>query len=107
MDIALPPIRFGPNAGQPQAMNDVLLSRVSAVRNALIRVRNAGYHAIDVRIDGVRPTVRLEVHSDFSRLIEEGVACYYVSRIGAQDMPERVGQFHVDGVRFIWTERGH
>ena len=104
--ILCPPIRFGPNAGKPQSINDVLLSRVSAVRDVLVKVRHAGYRAVSVRIDGARPTITMVAHSDFQRLVDEGVACYYVWQSGPQGLPERWGQFQVDGVRLIWCERG-
>lgn len=107
MDIVVPLIKSGPNAGKPRQLNEVLLSRISAVRDVLIKVRNSGYLATDIRLDGVRPSIVLEYHDDFSRLVDEGVACYYIWQSDPRGVPERLGQFHVDGVRLIWRERGH
>jgi len=105
MTIPQPPIKFGPHAGQPRPLIDVLLDRATAVRNVLAKLRNSGYQVIDYRLEGARPTVELEAHTDLARLIDEGVACYYIQRPGPSGLGERVGQFVVDGVRLVWTER--
>lgn len=99
-------IAHGINAGKPRRLVDILIDRATDVRNALIKARNAGYDPIRIDIEGVKPTVELSPHPDFARLVEENVACYYITRCGRQGA-ERVGQFCIDGVRFVWTEGGH
>lgn len=94
-------IARGPNAGQPRPLVDVLIDRATDLRQALIRIKNAGYSPIRIDLERAWPTIELEAHQDFARLVEEGIASYLSTRDGLY------GQFKVDGVRFTWAERKH
>lgn len=100
----VPTIKSGPRAGQPLPRVEYLIDRVTNVRSVLIKVKRSGYQVIDVDLKGLRPTITLEYHADLARLVEEGVACYYIQRT-IVGVSERVGQFVIDGVRIIWIER--
>jgi len=91
-----------PKGGMPRPLVDILLDKASALKEVLIKIRNAGYHPINFGLDGATPWIRVEPHRNFDKLVDEGVVCQYIWRD-----KEHVFQLQIDGVRVIWNKEGH
>lgn len=85
-------------------ITDMTLEKLTAARDAVVRLKAEGFIVIGATIDSVRPTVQIEGGRMTDGLIDEEVACYYkwLTRDGKQ---ERHGQFNLDGVRVVWVEQ--
>lgn len=91
-------------AAARQMITDMTLAKLTATRDAVIRLKEDGHVVFGVQIDSVRPTVQIEASRRTQALIDSEAACYYkwVTREGKH---ERHGQFTLDGVRVVWVEQ--
>lgn len=84
-------------------ITDMTLEKLTAARDAVVRLKAGGFIVIGATIDSVRPTVQVEAGRLTTQMIDDETACYYkwLTRDGKN---ERHGQFELDGVRVVWVE---
>ena len=101
-----PRIAFGQNAGQPRPITDIVIDGLTKCRDAAIKLKRNGYTVISCITDNALPPVQIQACRKTAEMIDLGAACYYRWRT-VDGERERHGQFHIEGVRVIWVERGY
>lgn len=85
------------------------LMQVTAVKIAITikTLTDDGFTVIGIEFSsGSKPTIQVQNCPACGQLVERGKATYY--RMGGAGMNRyRTGQFQIDGIRVLWTERGH
>lgn len=94
-------IELGPRAGQLRSPTDEVLDRGRLAKRVTLALKRNGFEVIGWRIASDRRVVIDVKHSRHcDREIELGNAAYHLVGPG-----EQRGQFMVDGVRVMWTQR--
>lgn len=104
---ASPIIAKGPHAGQPQPVTDQMLDQAHQIKTAIVKLKRNGFEVIGSMTSiGLPPCIQVAAGREVKRLIEIGEAVYYRYHMDVDGIQNRHGQFHVDGVRITWCERG-
>ena len=100
-----PHIGSGPNAGKLRPITDIVIDGLTRARSVAIKLKRNGFTVINCITDSTMPTVQIQADSNTQELIRFNLACYY-KWCTFNGVRERHGQFHADGVRVLWIERG-
>ncbi|WP_024302252.1 hypothetical protein [Pseudogulbenkiania sp. MAI-1] len=93
-------------------VNGFFLLGATRLMEALDWLDSKGYALVEVRHNAAcpsSPTVVIQCEASLAKLVAKGKAAYFgVGRDPHTGGPYREGQFKTpNGVRVVWTERGH
>lgn len=100
-------IAYGPRAGLPRPVTDIVMDQQSAVWRTTVRLKRNGFEVLGTMVNATaQPSIHVLPGAQTDEMIALGQAVYYRYGKNADGVDIRYGQFQIEGVRVVWVELG-